>query len=160
MSASVSVGNSTLMVVLSSLAVGRNGTRSSRSPTGVPRWLPRPGKPADTCAQDGGEPPPDGAPAPPPAGPARRLVGERRLELLLLVFREVRGDDLELRPRLEGLDDPVDRHLPDQQEQRRTPRRHLAAHLLDEVLADPVVAEVPGEGTHRRAQGGAEERDK
>src|SRR5262249_40619692 len=73
------------------------------------------------------------------------LLGKRRLELLFLLVRQVAGNDLKLRRRFEGLDDPVGRHLPDEQEQRRGPFLHLAPYLLEEVLADAVVGEVPTE---------------
>src|SRR5262245_15102758 len=64
------------------------------------------------------------------------LMSKCRLEPLFLLVRQVTGDDLELRRRLEGLDDPVGRHLPDEQEQRRGPFFHLAAYLLDELPTD------------------------
>src|SRR5262249_41386965 len=90
--------------------------------------------------------------------PGGRSAGERLLELLLLLVRQVAGDDLELRRRLEGRDDPVGRDLADEQEQRRGPFPHRPAHRLDALPADAGAGEAPAERPHGRAPGGAEQR--
>src|SRR5208337_378528 len=51
------------------------------------------------------------------------------------------------------------RHLPNEQEERGSPFRHLAAHLLEEIVADAVIREVGAESAHGRTKGGAKERD-